>query len=70
MKSVTNLYVQIIKFIDSVDKEYGFSPQIIISDHADYLELGNYNFSDYVVNRWRGENEGFIDINKLDSKNS
>ncbi|MCQ2271446.1 MAG: DUF3732 domain-containing protein [Bacteroidales bacterium] len=70
LKAVTNLYVQIIEFINSVAKEYGFSPQIIISDHADYLELGNYNFSDYVVNRWRGENEGFIDINKLDSKES
>lgn len=65
LKAVTNLYIQIIEFIDSLNKEYGFSPQIIISDHADCLDLGNYNFEDYVVNRWRGANEGFIDIGKL-----
>ena len=70
LKAVTNLYVQIIEFINSVKKEYGFSPQIIISDHADYLDLGRYKFKDYVINRWRGMNEGFIDIDKLNSKDN
>ena len=65
LKAVTNLYIQIIEFINSLKKEYGFSPQIIISDHADCLDLGNYDFENYVVNRWRGENEGFIDLRKL-----
>lgn len=70
LASVTNLYVQILHFIDAVKEEYDFSPQIIISDHADYLDLKDYNFEDYVANRWRGANEGFIDINKLHSKES
>lgn len=40
-------------------------PQVIISDHADNLDLGKYNFNDYVVCRWRGKNKGFIDILKI-----
>lgn len=67
LKSVTNLYIQILDFIETVIKEYGFSPQIIISDHADNLDLGNYNFANYVVKRWRKVDEGFIDMNKLNS---
>lgn len=67
LKSVTNLYIQILDFIETVIKEYGFSPQIIISDHADNLDLGNYSFSDYVVKRWRKKDDGFIDMNKLNS---
>jgi len=70
LKAVTNLFVQIVDVINSINEEYGFKPQIIISDHADYLDLGKYNFDDFVVCRWRGKDEGFIDINKINnSKN-
>lgn len=65
LKAVTNLFVQIINTVNSINEEYGFMPQIIISDHADYLDLGEYNFNDYVVCRWRGKNQGFIDMLKL-----
>jgi len=65
LKAVTNLFIQIIKVINSINEEYGFMPQIIISDHADYLDLGEYDFNSYVVCRWRGRNQGFIDIFKI-----
>lgn len=67
LKAVTNLFVQIIDVINSIKKDYGFMPQIIISDHADYLNLGKYNFNDYVVARWRAKDEGFIDMEQIKS---
>ena len=65
LKAVTNLFEQIINVINSIKRDYGFMPQIIISDHADYLDLGKYNFNDYVVCRWRGKDQGFIDMIKI-----
>ena len=65
LKAVTNLFIQIINVINTIKDEYGFKPQIIISDHADYLDLGEYNFNDYVVSRWRGKEQGFIDMLKI-----
>ena len=59
---MTNLFVQIINVINSIHEEFGFMPQIIISDHADYLNLGKYDFDNYVVCRWRGKDQGFIDM--------
>ena len=66
LKAVTNLFVQIIKVINAIKEDYGFMPQIIISDHADHLDLGEYDFNDYVVSRWRGKNQGFIDLLKIE----
>ena len=68
LKAVTNLFIQIINVINTIKDEYGFSPQIIISDHADYLDLEEYDFNSYVVCRWRGKDQGFIDMQKC--KNS
>ena len=65
LKAVTNLFVQIINVINSINEDYGFIPQIIISDHADHLNLGEYNFNDYVVSRWRGKDQGFVDMLKI-----
>ena len=65
LKAVTNLFVQIINVINSIKEDYGFMPQIIISDHADHLNLGEYAFNDYVVSRWRGKDQGFVDILKI-----
>ena len=65
LKAVTNLFVQIINVINSIKEAYGFMPQIIISDHADHLNLGEYDFNDYVVSRWRGKDQGFVDILKI-----
>ena len=66
LKAVTNLFVQIINVINSIKETYGFMPQIIISDHADHLNLEEYDFNDYVVSRWRGKNQGFVDMLKIE----
>ena len=68
LKAVTNLFIQIINVINTIKDEYGFMPQIIISDHADNLDLGEYDFNNYVVCRWRKKDQGFIDM--LKCKNS
>lgn len=48
-----------------MQNKYGFMPQVIISDHADNLDLRKYNFNDYVVRRWRRKDQGFIDMIKI-----
>ena len=60
------MFVQIINVINSIKEDYGFMPQIIISDHADHLNLGEYDFNDYVVSRWRGKDQGFVDMLKIE----
>ena len=65
LQQVSNLYSQILKFIDEIYNQYGVKPQIIISDHADNLQLDGYEFEAYVKARWRQEADGLIDISKL-----
>lgn len=66
MQAVTNLFRQIVNVLDSIKEQYGYTPQIIISDHADNLDLGKeYAFDNYVRKRWRKKDEGLIDIKKL-----
>ena len=65
LQSVTNLFQQIISFINNISEEYGFKPQIIISDHADDLTLVNDSFENYIRSRWRKENEGLINLDLL-----
>ena len=50
----------------NISKEYGFKPQIIISDHADNLKLTDDSFENYVRHRWRKKNEGFINKDLLE----
>ncbi|WP_218124773.1 DUF3732 domain-containing protein [Nitrosospira sp. Nsp18] len=57
--SVINMFTQFAKFCAETEKETGVMPQIIVSDHADNLELGEgYVFKDYVRANWR--ERGFI----------
>ena len=65
LQQVSNLYSQILKFIDEIYNQYGVKPQIIISDHADHLQLDGYEFESYVKARWRHESDGLIDITKV-----
>ncbi|KXV74474.1 hypothetical protein AD953_11570, partial [Acetobacter malorum] len=59
MSSVTNMFTQLAKFCAETGKSTGVTPQIIISDHADKLTLGEgYKFQDYVRATWR--TRGFI----------
>ena len=59
MSAVTNMFTQLAKFCDETGKKTGVTPQIIVSDHADRLTLGEgYKFPDYVRATWR--TRGFI----------
>jgi hypothetical protein len=59
MKAVTNMFTQLAKFCEVTGKDTKVTPQIIVSDHADNLTLGDgYKFQDYVRATWR--TRGFI----------
>ncbi|WP_417783492.1 DUF3732 domain-containing protein [Terasakiella pusilla] len=55
IKAVENLFSQISMYCDKIEKENGFCPQIIITDHADGLTLSNGVSFEGLVNgnRWR-----------------
>ena len=63
-----NLYSQLVKFWDETLKETGIEPQIIVTDHADHLDLdGEISFDSLVQDRrWRGSKSGFIKTSKMD----
>lgn len=58
IKQVENIFKQLAIYCDKLQKKYGYSPQIIVTDHADDLNLGEFNFERFVKERWR--NRGFI----------
>jgi len=62
LESVTNLYNQLVKFCADTEKDTGINPQIIITDHADNLNLEAVEFENLVRARWRNEGDGFIKI--------
>lgn len=53
-KNVENIYISIINELEAIKKESGSEAQVIILDHANDLDLGEYNFSDYVRKNWHG----------------
>ncbi len=60
IQAVENLYSQMVDFCNRVKTETGVEPQIIISDHADKLNLNDgTSFESLVRARWR--TRGFID---------
>jgi len=52
IKQVANIYKAILEEIEEIKRKVGYEPQIVISDHADQLNLYPYNFNDYVRARW------------------
>lgn len=59
MASVTNMFNQLHQFCVQTAKDTGITPQIIVTDHADDLEMdGDLPFETFVVARWR--ERGFI----------
>ncbi|WP_052107377.1 DUF3732 domain-containing protein [Pseudomonas chlororaphis] len=59
MASVTNMFNQFHQFCLQTAKDTGITPQIIVTDHADDLEMeGDLPFETFVVARWR--ERGFI----------
>ncbi len=70
LSAVKNLFNQIISFVNNVYQEFEVKPQIIISDHADNLDLETGSFDDYVRKRWRKENDGFVNLSKLSQEDA
>ena len=68
LKSVTNLYQQLVDFCKDTFKKTSIMPQIIVTDHADNLKLTDCDFDKELVRgrRWREKNEGFIKLEKKD----
>lgn len=64
LRSVTKMYNQMVKHCNDTLKETGIMPQIILTDHADNLDLeDDIKFEDLVAGRrWR--TRGFIDNSK------
>lgn len=55
IKAVQNLFSQLSIYCNELEKNNGFSPQIIVTDHADNLKLSNGVEFESLVNgnRWR-----------------
>ncbi|MBQ4851045.1 DUF3732 domain-containing protein [Pseudoalteromonas sp. MMG012] len=55
IKAVENLFSQLSTYCNELELNNGFSPQLIITDHADSLALSNEVSFEYLVNgnRWR-----------------
>ena len=60
MQAVRNLYLQLVRFCKDTLERTGIEPQIIVTDHADNLELdGDVTFDSLVQGRrWR--TRGFV----------
>ena len=55
IKAVENLFSRLSIYCNELEVNYGFSPQIIVTDHADNLTLSNGVLFESLVNgnRWR-----------------
>jgi len=53
-KNVENIYISIIRELETIREESGVDAQVIVLDHASDLDLGEYNFDDYVRRDWHG----------------
>ena len=60
IEAVTNLYDQLLSYTKQCETEFDICPQIIVTDHADNLNLKNADFESLVAGRrWR--TRGFIE---------
>lgn len=60
MKAVENLFSQLSIYCTETEEEYGFTPQIIVTDHADDLKLSDGTDFEKLVNQNRWRNRGLI----------
>ena len=56
LEEVTNIFNTLYKFTQSVNRKV----QIIVTEHADNLNLDGVEFNELVAARWRKDNEGLI----------
>lgn len=61
IRAVENLFSQLSMYCNRLQKEVGFSPQIIVTDHADNLTLADGVSFDSLVNGNRWRTRGFIE---------
>ncbi|MBU2918094.1 DUF3732 domain-containing protein [Psychrosphaera sp. F3M07] len=61
IKAVENLFSQLSIYCNELESSNGFSPQIIVTDHADNLELSNGVKFESLVNGNRWRKRGLID---------
>ncbi len=52
VRNVANIYDTILDTIDRINDESGFKVQIVVTDHADHLNLAHGDFDNYVKARW------------------
>ena len=54
VKAVTNIFSQLVRYCLETGEATGTMPQIIVTDHADHLDLlGDVTFESLVRKRWR-----------------
>lgn len=61
IKAVENLFSRLSIYCNELEQNNGFSPQIIVTDHADNLTLANGVEFESLVNGNRWRNRGLID---------
>jgi len=61
IKAVENLFSRLSIYCNELEQKNGFSPQIIVTDHADGLTLSNGVLFDSLVNGNRWRKRGLID---------
>jgi hypothetical protein len=58
IEQVEKIYVAILEELEEIKNKTNFYPQVIVTDHADGLNLGKFSFDKYVRKRWKlKENE-------------
>lgn len=63
--AVTSLYSEFVRYCHDTLQSTGIEPQIIVTDHADRLNLsGDNDFETFVKARWRSKDEGFIKLDE------
>jgi hypothetical protein len=61
IRAVESLYSQLVRFCNETREKTGIEPQLIVTDHADHLQLDvDVDFDSLVRARWR--TRGFIEI--------
>jgi hypothetical protein len=61
LEAVANLFDQLVRHCNETEKATKIRPQIIVTDHADHLQLqSGAEFDSLVRARWRAKGAGFI----------
>lgn len=73
LRAVTQLYAELVRYCSDTLESTGISPQIIVTDHADKLDVtgdGTTDLFEELVagRRWRKENSGFIRLHTGENK--